>query len=46
MTFEPFASSHAAWGATAFIAVVVLTLLASLSFDPRLMWDAAARRTP
>ena len=46
MTFKSVASSDAAWGATAFITVVVLTLLASMSFDPRLMWDAAARRTP
>ncbi len=28
-------------GATAFCAVVVLTMLASETFDPRLMWDAA-----
>jgi paraquat-inducible protein A len=28
-------------GATAFCAVVILTMLASESFDPRLMWDAA-----
>jgi len=28
-------------GAVAFCAVVVLTMLASESFDPRLMWDAA-----
>jgi paraquat-inducible protein A len=28
-------------GATAFCAVVVLTMFASESFDPRLMWDAA-----
>lgn len=28
-------------GATAFCGVVVLTMLASESFDPRLMWDAA-----
>jgi paraquat-inducible protein A len=28
-------------GATAFCAVVVLTMLASEAFDPRLMWDAA-----
>jgi paraquat-inducible protein A len=27
-------------GATAFAAVVVLTLFASMSFDPRLIWDA------
>jgi paraquat-inducible protein A len=30
-------------GAVAFCAVVVLTMLASHSFDPRLMWDAAER---
>ncbi len=29
------------WGAVAFACVVVLTMLAALSFDPRLMWDAA-----
>jgi paraquat-inducible protein A len=28
-------------GATAFCAVVILTMLASESLDPRLMWDAA-----
>jgi paraquat-inducible protein A len=28
-------------GASAFCAVVVLTMFASESFDPRLMWDAA-----
>ncbi len=44
MTFGSFASSKAGWGSTAFILVVVLTLLASMSFDPRLMWDAAERR--
>ena len=31
-------------GAVAFAAVVILTMLAAYSFDPRLMWDAAARR--
>ena len=31
-------------GATAFAAVVVLTMLASKSFDARLMWDAAGER--
>ncbi len=30
-------------GAVAFCAVVVLTMLAAMSFDPRLMWDAAAQ---
>jgi paraquat-inducible protein A len=44
MTFPPFAASRAAWGATAFIAVVVLTLVASMTFDPRLMWDVAEER--
>lgn len=31
-------------GAVCFAAVVVLTMLSSFSFDPRLMWDAAERR--
>jgi paraquat-inducible protein A len=31
-------------GALAFASVVVLTMLASLSFDPRLLWDASMRR--
>ena len=31
-------------GAVAFASVVVLTMLASVSFDPRLMWDAAELR--
>lgn len=38
---EGFATVHAEAGIAAFAAVVVLTMLASLSFDPRLMWDAA-----
>ena len=29
-------------GATAFGAAVILTMLSSMSFDPRLIWDAAA----
>jgi paraquat-inducible protein A len=33
-------------GALAFAGVVVLTMLAARSFDPRLIWDAAARRRP
>jgi len=31
-------------GATAFAAVVILTMFAAECFDPRLMWDAAARK--
>ena len=30
-------------GALAFAGVVILTMLAAMSFDPRLIWDAAAR---
>ena len=30
---------QAGHGATAFVAVVILTMLASRSFDPRLLWD-------
>jgi paraquat-inducible protein A len=32
-------------GATAFCAVVILTMLASEAFDPRIMWDAAGENT-
>ncbi len=32
------------YGAVAFASVVVLTMLAALSFDPRIMWDAAEQR--
>jgi len=32
-------------GAVAFCAVVILTMLAAETFDPRLMWDAAGRQT-
>jgi paraquat-inducible protein A len=31
-------------GAISFAAVVVITILASMSFDPRLMWDVAEGR--
>ena len=36
---QSFASIIVGWGAWAFAAVVVLTLLASRSFDERLLWD-------
>jgi paraquat-inducible protein A len=32
-------------GAVAFCAVVFLTIFGAEAFDPRLMWDAAARNT-
>ena len=32
-------------GALAFCAVVILTMFAAETFDPRLMWDAAEQRT-
>jgi paraquat-inducible protein A len=36
---QSFASIIVGWGAWAFAAVVVLTLLASRAFDERLLWD-------
>ena len=40
------ASVYPGPGVLAFCSVVILTMLASASFDPRLMWDAADRRDP
>jgi paraquat-inducible protein A len=45
MHFHQFVVTDAAAGATAFIAVVTLTMAASRAFDPRLMWDAALEQT-
>jgi paraquat-inducible protein A len=39
---QSFATIRVGWGAWAFGAVVVLTLLASRSFDERLLWDTPA----
>ncbi len=39
--FQGLATIVAGPGATAFGAVVVLTMFAAMSFDPRLMWDPA-----
>ncbi len=39
-------SIHPGEGALAFAGVVILTMLAAMSFDPRLIWDAAARQSP
>ena len=36
-------SIHPGAGALSFAAVVILTMFAAMSFDPRLIWDAAAR---
>jgi paraquat-inducible protein A len=38
----PFANVEPGDGAIAFGAVVVLTMMATMSFDPRLVWDAVA----
>jgi len=36
-------SIHPGAGAITFAAVVILTMFAAMSFDPRLIWDAAAQ---
>ncbi len=41
VSFGNLASIEAGVGAMAFAAVVVLTMLAALTFDPRLIWDTA-----
>ena len=43
---QGFADIHAGIGIAAFGAVVVLTMLASLAFDPRLIWDDDASSVP
>jgi paraquat-inducible protein A len=42
--FGKFAQVEAGPGVVAFGAVVVLTMLASMSFDPRLIWDTQNKR--
>lgn len=44
LPFGNFASIHPGSGIVAFAGVVVLTMLASKSFDPRLIWDDRASR--
>lgn len=41
--FGHLGAEAAGWGATAFIIMSLLTIAASVAFDPRLMWDAASR---
>jgi paraquat-inducible protein A len=43
MQFGGLVNARAASGVTAFMLVVTLTMFASRSFDPRLLWDAAAK---
>lgn len=44
ITFGPLMSIHIGIGAFAFGMVVILTMLAAQSFDPRLIWDAVENR--
>lgn len=44
MHYRNFLSTEAGGAATAFIAVVVITMVASHGFDARLLWDAALER--
>ncbi|HBZ95039.1 MAG TPA: paraquat-inducible membrane protein A, partial [Pseudomonas sp.] len=39
VNFGSLASIEAGAGAAAFACVVILTMLAALTFDPRLIWD-------
>jgi paraquat-inducible protein A len=41
--FGHLGAEAAGWGATAFILMNLLTISASVTFDPRLLWDAAPR---
>jgi paraquat-inducible protein A len=41
MNFGALGSDTAGWGATAFMIMTFVTMIASVTFDPRLMWDAA-----
>ncbi len=44
--FGVLASEDAGWGATAFVLMTFLTMGASVTFDPRLMWDAVETQPP
>lgn len=41
VNFGALATASAGWGATAFMLMSILTMAASNTFDPRLMWDVA-----
>jgi len=42
LQFGSLTAVHAGGGLVAFAAVVIITMLATTVFDPRLMWDAGA----
>ena len=46
MNFGALASSTAGWGAPAFMLMTLMTMAASATFDPRLMWDVAGPGVP
>ncbi|HET9018710.1 MAG TPA: paraquat-inducible protein A, partial [Acetobacteraceae bacterium] len=41
--FGRLGAESAGWGATAFIIMTLLVIAAAVTFDSRVMWDAAAR---
>jgi len=41
--FGSLGSEDAGWGATAFMMMTFFTMVASVTFDPRLMWDVAGQ---
>ena len=41
VNFGALATATAGWGAMTFMLMSIFTMIASLTFDPRLMWDAA-----
>jgi paraquat-inducible protein A len=43
LQFGSLTAVHAGGGLVAFAAVVIITMLATMVFDPRLMWDATER---
>jgi paraquat-inducible protein A len=43
LQFGALTAVHAGGGLVAFAAVVIITMLGTMVFDPRLMWDAGAR---
>jgi paraquat-inducible protein A len=44
LQFGSLTAVHAGAGLVAFAAVVIITMLATMAFDPRLMWDAIVER--